>query len=39
MPDREDTYPEPFACEVGYQVPFLVAFIPCVTIRYLFAAG
>jgi len=24
---REDTYPEPSACEVGWPVPFLVAFI------------
>jgi len=24
---REDTYPEPSACEVGWPVPFLAAFI------------
>ena len=24
---REDTYPEPAACEVGWPVPFLAAFI------------
>ena len=27
MPVREDTYPEPSACEVGWPVPFLAAFI------------
>ena len=26
MPVREDTYPEPSACEVGWPVPFLAAF-------------
>ena len=27
-PVREDTYPEPLACEVGWPVPFLAAFTP-----------
>ena len=27
VPVREDTYPEPSACEVGWPVPFLAAFI------------
>ena len=27
VPGREDTYPEPSACEVGWPVPFLAAFI------------
>ena len=27
MPVREDTYPEPLACEVGWPVPLLAAFI------------
>jgi len=27
VPVREDTYPEPSACEVGLSVPFLTAFI------------
>ena len=27
MPVREDTYPEPSACEVGWPVLFLAAFI------------
>ena len=27
VPIREDTYPEPSAYEVGWPVPFLVAFI------------
>ena len=27
VPAREDTYPEPSACEVGWPVPFLAAFI------------
>ena len=27
VPVREDTYPEPSACEVGCPVPFLAAFI------------
>ena len=27
VPVREDTYPEPSACEVGWPVPFLPAFI------------
>ena len=27
VPVREDTYPEPSACEVGRPVPFLAAFI------------
>ena len=26
VPVREDTYPEPSACEVGWPVPFLAAF-------------
>ena len=40
VPVREDTYPEPSACEVGWPVPFLAAFIsPTVPIGYQFAAG
>ena len=27
VPVREDTYPEPLVCEVGWPVPFLAAFI------------
>jgi len=27
VPVREETYPEPSACEVGWPVPFLAAFI------------
>ena len=27
VPVREDTYPEPSACELGWPVPFLAAFI------------
>ena len=27
VPVREDSYPEPSACEVGWPVPFLAAFI------------
>ena len=27
VPVREDTYPEPSACEVGWPVPFLATFI------------
>ena len=27
VPVREDTYAEPSACEVGWPVPFLAAFI------------
>ena len=27
VPVGEDTYPEPSACEIGWLVPFLVAFI------------
>ena len=27
VPVREDTYPEPSVCEVGWPVPFLAAFI------------
>ena len=27
VPVREDTYPEPLACEVGWPVPFLATFI------------
>ena len=27
VPAREDTYPEPSACEVGWPVPFLASFI------------
>ena len=27
VPVSEDTYPEPSACEVGWPVPFLAAFI------------
>ena len=27
VPVREDTYPEPSACEVGWPVPLLAAFI------------
>ena len=27
VPAREDTYPQPSACEVGWPVPFLAAFI------------
>ena len=27
VPAREDTYPEPSACEVGWSFPFLTAFI------------
>ena len=27
VPVREDTYPEPLACEVGWPVPFITAFI------------
>ena len=27
VPVREDTYPGPSACEVGWPVPFLAAFI------------
>ena len=27
VPVREDTYPEPSACEVGWSAPFLTAFI------------
>ena len=27
VPVREDTYPEPSACEVGWPVPFIAAFI------------
>ena len=27
VPVREDTYPEPSACEVEWPVPFLAAFI------------
>ena len=27
VPVMEDTYPEPSACEVGWPVPFLTAFI------------
>ena len=27
VPLRENTYPEPSACEVGWPVPFLAAFI------------
>ena len=30
LPVREDTYPEPSACEVGWPVPFLAAFISLV---------
>ena len=26
VPVREDTYPEPLACEIGWPVPFLAAF-------------
>ena len=30
VPVREETYPEPSACEVGWPVPFLATFIsPC----------
>ena len=28
VPVRENIYPEPSACEVGWPVPFLAAFIP-----------
>ena len=28
VPAREDTYAGPSACEVGWPVPFLAAFIP-----------
>ena len=27
VPVREDTYPEPSVCELGWPVPFLAAFI------------
>ena len=27
VPVREETYPEPSACEVGWSVPFIAAFI------------
>ena len=30
VPVREDTYPEPLACEVGWPFPFLAAFISSV---------
>ena len=30
VPVREDTYPEPSACEVGWPVPFLAVFISSV---------
>ena len=30
VPVREETYPEPSACEVGWPVPFLAAFISLV---------
>ena len=30
VPVREDTYPEPSACEVGWPVPSLAAFISLV---------
>ena len=40
VPVREDTCPEPSACEVGWPVPFLAAFIPpSVPTGYPFAAG
>ena len=28
VPVREDTYPEPSACGVGWPVPFIATFIP-----------
>ena len=27
VPIREDTFPEPLACEIGWPVPFLTTFI------------
>ena len=40
VPVREDTYAEPSACEVGWPVPFLAAFIsPSVSTGYPVATG
>ena len=39
VPVREDTYPEPSACEVGASSFPRRFYIPSVTIRYPFAAG
>ena len=38
VPVREDTYPEPSACEVGWPVPRRL-YLPSVITRYPFAAG